>query len=82
MDKTVRERILNILSEICETEEIRRNPDLELFSTGLLDSFAIIQLFAAIQEELNLDISPTEVERQMWATPNLIIHYLEERMAS
>lgn len=74
----IREVILDQLSEITGEDEIKRNPDIELFSGGLLDSFGIIQLFVAIQEELNIEIAPTEVDREMWATPNKIIAYLEE----
>lgn len=75
----IREVILEQLAEITGEDEIKRNPDIELFSSGLLDSFGIIQLFVAIQEELNIEIAPTEVDREMWATPNKIIAYLEER---
>lgn len=75
----IREQILEILTEVCGTDEIQKNPDLQLFSTGLLDSFGIIQLFVSIQEELDIEIAPTEVTREEWATPNLIIAYLEKR---
>jgi D-alanine--poly(phosphoribitol) ligase subunit 2 len=75
----IREVILEQLAEITGVEEIKNNPDMELFTNGLLDSFGIIQLFVAIQEELNMEIAPTEVDREMWATPNKIIQYLEER---
>lgn len=77
----VREKILDILTEICGTDEIRRNPDIELFEKGLLDSFGTIELFVAIQEQLDIEVAPTEVDREMWATPNKIISYLEERKA-
>jgi D-alanine--poly(phosphoribitol) ligase subunit 2 len=75
----IREKILNILTEICGTDEILRNPDVELFNTGLLDSFGTIQLFVEINDQLKIDIAPTEVDREMWATPNKIISYLEAR---
>ena len=75
----IREKILKHLAEITGEDEVKRNPDIELFTTGLLDSFGTIQLFVAIQEDLNLDVAPTEVDREMWATPNKIIKYLEDR---
>jgi D-alanine--poly(phosphoribitol) ligase subunit 2 len=77
----VRNVILECLAEVTGTDEVKRNPDLELFDSGLLDSFGTIQLFITIQEQLNIDIAPTEVDREMWATPNKIIQYLEERAA-
>lgn len=75
----IREKILQILTDICNTEEIKRNPDIELFKEGILDSFGIIELFVAIQEQLGMEVALTEVDREMWATPNKIIAYLEER---
>lgn len=75
----IRDVILDHLAEITGEDEIKRNPDIELFSSGLLDSFGTIQLFVAIQEELNIEVAPTEVDHEMWATPNKIIAYLEER---
>jgi D-alanine--poly(phosphoribitol) ligase subunit 2 len=78
----VREKVLKILCEICGTNEIDRNPDLEIFKEGLLDSFGTIEFFVALEEQLKIEIAPTEVDREMWATPNKIISYLEERIAS
>jgi len=75
----IREKILNILTDISGTDEIRRNPDLELFKNGWLDSFGIIELFVAIQEQLDIEVAPTEMEREEWDTANKIIAYLEER---
>ncbi|MHB1653821.1 MAG: D-alanine--poly(phosphoribitol) ligase subunit DltC [Desulfitobacteriaceae bacterium] len=79
---TIRETILELLEQICGSQEMRLNPDIELFKEGLLDSFGIIELFVGIQEQLNLDIAPTEIDREMWATPNKIIQYLTQRLAS
>lgn len=76
----IRKVILDQLAEITGVDAIIKNPDQELFKSGLLDSFGIIQLFVAIQEELNIEIAPTEVTREEWETPNKIISYLEERV--
>lgn len=75
----IRAKILEILTDICGTNEIVENPDIEIFKEGLLDSFGTIELFVALQEQLNIEVAPTEVDREMWATPNKIIAYLEER---
>lgn len=75
----IREKILSILTELCGTDEIKRNPDIEIFKEGLLDSFGIIEFFVSLNEELNIAISPTEVDRDMWSTPNKIIDFLEQR---
>jgi len=74
----IREKVLALLAEICDTDEVIRNPDIELFDAGLLDSFGTVQLLAGIAERLNIDVAPTEITREMWATPNKIVSYLEE----
>jgi len=38
-------------------------------------------LFVAIQEQLDIEVAPTEMEREDWDTANKIIAYLEERQA-
>lgn len=77
----IRKKILEILTDICGTNEIIHNPDIELFKEGVLDSFGTIELFVALHEQLNIEVALTEVDREMWATPNKIIAYLEERTA-
>jgi len=78
----IKEKILDLLLEICDTDEVIRDPDVKLFDTGLLDSFGTIQLLVAIYEHLKIDVAPTEITREAWATPNKIISYLEERINS
>ncbi|HUW64331.1 MAG TPA: D-alanine--poly(phosphoribitol) ligase subunit 2 [Spirochaetia bacterium] len=76
----IREKILELLAEICDTDEVIRNPNVDLFDTGLLDSFGTVQLLAAVSGQLNVDVAPTEISREIWDTPNKIIAYLEERI--
>jgi len=72
-----REKVLNILTRICDSKEIMSNPDVELYTKGLLDSFGTVQFIVALEEELNISVSITEIDRELWATPNKIIDYLE-----
>ena len=78
-DKNIRKVILNVLTEICGTEEVVSNPHLDLFANSLLDSFGMVELMLTIHEQLGIDIAPTELEREMWSTPDKIIRYLEEK---
>jgi len=81
-NNVIREKILEILTDISGTDEIKKNPELELFKNGLLDSFGIIELFVAIHEQLDIEVAPTEMEREEWETANKIIAYLEARKSS
>ncbi len=73
------ERILDVLERITGTDQIRRDLDIALFDQGLLDSLGMVELILALSEELGIDISPAEIEREQWATPRRIIAYLEQR---
>ena len=72
-------RILDVLERITGTDQVRRDLDIALFDQGLLDSLGMVELILALSEELGIDISPAEIERDQWATPRRIIAYLEQR---
>lgn len=46
----MKEEILNILEEICESDEVKNNLDLDLFDNGILDSLGIVELLIQIEE--------------------------------
>jgi D-alanine--poly(phosphoribitol) ligase subunit 2 len=48
----------------------------------LLDSLATVELILALSEGLGMEVSPGEIDREMWATPQKIIDYFEERVRS
>jgi D-alanine--poly(phosphoribitol) ligase subunit 2 len=73
----IREKVLDILLRICDSEEPKLNPDVQLYELGLLDSFGTVQFLVALEEKLNMSVSITEIDREIWATPNKIIDYLE-----
>ncbi len=72
-------RILDVLERITGTDQVRRDLDIALFDQGLLDSLGMVELILALSEELGIDISPAEIEREQWSTPRRIIAYLEQR---
>ena len=72
-------RILDVLERITGTDQVRRDLDVALFDQGMLDSLGMVELILALSEELSIDISPAEIEREQWATPRRIIAYLQQR---
>jgi D-alanine--poly(phosphoribitol) ligase subunit 2 len=72
--------VLNELAKISETEDVRQNLDLALFDEDVLDSLGMVELIVALGETFNLDITPAQVDRKMWATPRKIIADIETRM--
>ncbi|HCN61252.1 D-alanine--poly(phosphoribitol) ligase subunit 2 [Mammaliicoccus fleurettii] len=72
------EKVLNILAEVAENDIVKENPDIEIFEEGFIDSFATIGLLLEIQNNLDIDVTITDFDRDEWATPNKIIKVLKE----
>jgi D-alanine--poly(phosphoribitol) ligase subunit 2 len=77
---SVAEHVLSALETVTRTSEVRRNPDIELFELGLLDSLGTVELMVILSDELRLELSPAEIERDQWATPRKIVAYVEGRV--
>ena len=75
-----REKALQLLESVTETDEVRTNLELPLYECQLLDSIKTVELMIGIEEEFGLKISPAEFERENWGTPRRIIADLEKRM--
>ena len=76
------EKILTVLAEIAETDEVRNDPDLALFDLQVLDSMKTVQLIVAIGQELGVEVSPAEFDRDAWATPRKIVADMLARLAA
>ncbi|NGX76377.1 D-alanine--poly(phosphoribitol) ligase subunit 2 [Staphylococcus sciuri] len=72
------ESVLNILAEVAENDIVKENPDIEIFEEGIIDSFATVGLLLEIQNNLGIDVTITDFDRDDWATPNKIIAVLKE----
>lgn len=68
--------VCKLLYEICEDKRVY-DKDFDLLASDVLDSFAMIELFIALEDE-GIMISPTRVDRAMLQTPRRI----EELIAS
>lgn len=79
---TTSTRLIEVLKNVAETDEVERNLDLPLYDSQVLDSMKTVDLMVAISEEFGIEISPAEFEREKWATPRLIIADVEQRLAS
>ena len=71
-----RDQVLDLLTEVAETNVIKENPDVELFEEGIIDSFQTVGLLLEIQN--NIEVSIMDFDRDEWATPNKIVAVLEE----
>ena len=76
------EKILTVLTEIAETDEVRTNPDLALYEMQVLDSMKTVQLIVALGQEMGVEVSPAEFDRDAWATPRKIVDDVLRRLAA
>ena len=68
--------VKNILYEICE-DELVYDENINLVDSGLLDSYAIIELFSRL-EDYNVVIQPTRIDRTKLQTIKGIESLIEE----
>lgn len=79
---TISDRVLNLIVDVAEIEEIRDDPDVRLYDLQILDSMKTVRLIVALSTEFGVEISPAEFDREEWATPRSIISYMERKVAA
>lgn len=72
----IMKKIYDILYEICGDNRVY-NPDCELVESGLLDSYAVIELFSRLEDE-GIEINPARVDRSLLKNPAGIAKLVEE----
>jgi D-alanine--poly(phosphoribitol) ligase subunit 2 len=75
------ERILEVLAQVAETQEVFSTPDLPLYDLQVLDSMKTVELIVALSTEIGVEISPAEFERDDWATPAKLVADIQRRAA-
>lgn len=80
MNDTVSEKVLQLVASVAETDEVRKDLELPLYESQLLDSIKTVELMIGIEQTFGLKISPAEFEREQWETPRKIIADLQSRM--
>lgn len=75
----MKEKVLDLLEEVCDDDVVREDLDMDLFEEELMDSLAFAELLAMIEDELGVVISPSEVVRSQVNTANKIIAFVEEK---
>lgn len=78
---TTRERVIDLLVDLTRADEVRTDPELPLYERGLIDSLGTVELLLAITEEFAVDISPTEIDHTVWATPRKIAEFVDLRLS-
>ena len=66
----MKDQILHILADITGSDEVKKDLDVNIFETGLLDSMGTVQLLLEFQNQLGVDVPVSEFDRSEWDTPN------------
>ena len=76
----VKETALEIMAEICETDEIKEDSDLDLFGAGYIDSLSVINIILLLEEKLNIKLQPTDFKKEDISTVNNFADFLEKKV--
>ena len=79
---TISDRVLKVLVDVSEIEDVRDEPDVRLYDLQILDSMKTVQLIVAFSTEFGVEISPAEFDREEWATPRKIVTYMERKLVA
>ena len=76
----MRDKLLDIIENICGDEIVKENPDINLLEEDLIDSLDYVSLLLDIQAEYGVVLSPSEFTREQMDTPNKIIETVSARI--
>lgn len=73
----MKDKILQLLVDVCEDETILEDETINLIETNILDSLAFINLISRLEEEFNIEIEPTEVPYEVWTSTKSIVEFVQ-----
>lgn len=74
------EKIIDILLKVCDDETIKRDKNIDLIETDILDSLAFINLIAELEDEFDIEIQPTQIEPDTWRSVDKIVKMVEDKI--
>lgn len=75
----MKEKILDMLAEVCEDDVVKEKMDIDLFETGLLDSLSVAQMLFEIEDRFQIIIAPSEITHEDINTVQKIIDLIQVR---
>lgn len=70
---------LEILENVCETDELDEEPDMDLFDAGLMDSLSSINILLEIEKNLGMKLQVTDIDKSDISTVNNFESFLRKR---
>ena len=75
----MKEKLLQLLAEICDDEVVLEETDVDLFESGLLDSIDYLDLLVEVESRFDISIAPSEVSKEEINTPEKFAEYVISR---
>ena len=76
------DRALDLLIELTDSPEIRNNPDMPLWSSGLLDSINVLIFIVEMEEEYGIEIAPVLIQPKHFESFATITQLIESLISS
>lgn len=76
----VEEKVSALIVQVCDTDEVLSDPDLDLFEAGLIDSMGFVELLFGLEQEFSIQVPPTEIERDDVSTVTKILAFVNEKL--
>jgi D-alanine--poly(phosphoribitol) ligase subunit 2 len=74
--------VIDILVLVTEADELRTERETRLFDNGYLDSLGAVELLLQLSAAFGVTLSPTEIDREMWATPARVVSFMQRRIGA
>lgn len=78
--KKVEDKILGYVNGVAEKKGETVYLDTDLFETGIMDSLEIISLLSYLEEELNVNFTPDDLQFENYQTVRKIVKWAEGRL--
>ena len=70
---------LDIMEDVCETDEVKDDLDMNLFEAGLIDSLSVISIILAVEDKMNIKLQPTDFDKSDISSVNNFIAFLTRK---
>ncbi len=77
---SIADEVIAAIEAVAGESNVGSNRDVNLFDHQILDSLRTIELIVEMSERFGVDIALSEVDRDVWATPNRIVAFMEQRL--
>ena len=73
-------KVIDIVVDITGCEELLTNQDIDLLEEDILDSYAFIELIDTLDTVFEIEIEPTQVNKETWRSVRMISNMVEEML--